>query len=108
MYTASLRGEQPVPPTDDEAAATLVRTVDERYDDLVALIDARLKATWSFERLILADRLVLLLGAAELLGSERGTGAVAGWTHLADLYGEPKSAGFINGVLAAILRTRGD
>jgi len=85
-----------------------VRTVEERFDDLVALIDARLKTGWRFERLILADRLVLLLGAAELLSSERGVGAVAGWTHLADLYGEPTSPSFINGVLAAILRTRGD
>lgn len=85
-----------------------MRTVEERYDDLVALINARLKATWNFERLILADRLVLLLGTAELLSSERGTSAVAGWTHLADLYGEPTSPNFINGVLAAIMRTRGD
>ena len=97
-----------MPPEDDETAALLVRTVDERYDDLVALIDARLKTGWRFERLILADRLILLLGAAELLASERGSGAVAGWTHLADLYGEPNSAGFINGVLAGIMRSRGD
>lgn len=83
-----------------------MRAVEERYDDLVTVIDGRLKKTWRFERLILADRLVLLLGVAELFASDRGAGIVAGWTKIADLYGEPTSPGFVNGVLAAIYRDR--
>ena len=72
------------------------------------MIEPRLKRGWRFDRLILADRLVLLLGAAELLATERGAGAVAAWTTIADLYGEPPSPGFVNAVLAGILRGRGD
>lgn len=83
-----------------------MRTVLDRYDELVEVVDKRLKTGWRFDRLILADRLVLLLGAAELLATERGSGAVAAWTHIADLYGEPPSPAFINGVLAALLRAR--
>lgn len=82
-------------------------TVEQRYDELVQVIEPRLKTGWRFERLMLADRLVLLLGVAELLATDRGGGAVAGWTAIADLFGEPASPAFVNGVLGGILRSRG-
>ena len=106
LYEASLRTRPPETPSDEDAAQ-LVRSVEEGYDELVALIEPRLKSGWRFDRLSLAERLILLLGTAEIVATDRAfSGIVSAWTHLADLYGEPASHRFVNAVLANVASAR--
>jgi len=106
LYEASVRREAPAPP-DDPAAAALVEAVDSGYEELVSLIEPRLKAGWRFDRLTLPERLILLLGTAELVATDRGTsGVIAAWTRFADLYGEPASHRFVNAVLVNLAGAR--
>lgn len=106
LYEASVRKEAPKIPEDADAAR-LVAAVDERYDQLLSMVEPHLKKGWSFDRLTLAERLILLLGAAEVVATERGTpGIVGAWTHLADLFGEEKSHRFINAVLLKVATSR--
>jgi transcription termination factor NusB len=84
-----------------------VAAVDQGYDELVELIEARLKSGWRFPRLSLAEQLILLLGTAEIIATDRGTsGIIAAWTRMADLFGEPNSHRFVNGVLTNLASAR--
>jgi N utilization substance protein B len=124
LYAWDLRGG-------DEDAHTLSRVAEAMWDDLrvsseerrraaaiVAVvvahgpeIDAALRditANWRLERLGAVERAVLRLGAAELHRDDPPPRVVIQEAvHLAERFGSPQSARFVNGVLDALARRMG-
>lgn len=81
----------------------LVQGVQDYQTDLDQKIAAKLKAGWTVDRLTLVEKNILRLGLFEMLYFEETPAVVAvnEAVELAKTFSEPKSAGFINGVLSA-------
>ncbi len=120
LYAWDMRGGEPldrvasqiwddlsVVPEERAFAGRILRTViasDRTIDD--ALRDVT--TNWRLERLGAIERSVLRLAAAELMGGDTPPRVVIqeGVT-LAERYGSPQSARFVNGVLDALARKLG-
>ena len=120
LYAWDLRGEQDlervatmiwddlsVAPDERKIAGLLLRTLREHRKDL----DARLvevTTNWRLERLGVIERCVLRLAAAELQAGETPPRVIIREAiRLAERYGTPNSARFVNGVLDALARKMG-
>ena len=81
----------------------LVQGVQNHQADLDQKIAAKLKAGWTVDRLTLVEKNILRLGLFEMLYFVETPAIVAvnEAVELAKTFSEPKSAGFINGVLSA-------
>ena len=82
----------------------LIETLDGRLDDVDRALQANLE-NWSLDRLARIDRGVLRIGATEMLHLDDIPPKVAlkEAIRLAERYGGEESAGFVNGVLDALL-----
>jgi transcription antitermination protein NusB len=90
-----------------EIAAPLVRTVSSRQSALDSDI-AELASNWRLERMGAVERAVLRLATAELVRGETPPRvAIQEAVHLAERFGSPESARFVNGVLDAFARRTG-
>lgn len=88
-------------------AEPLVRTVARHHHELDAEL-TEVTTNWRLGRLGVVERCVLRLGAAELLRSETPPRVVIQEAvRLAERYGTPQSAKFVNGVLDALARRMG-
>jgi N utilization substance protein B len=120
LYAWDLRGETDlervattiwddlsVAPEERKIASRLVRTVKERG----AALDADIRevtTNWRLERLGVIERCVLRLAAAELQQGETPPRVVLRESiRMAERYGNPDSARFVNGVLDALARRMG-
>ena len=93
-----------VPP--DPFAEELVRGIEERADEIDALITTHAKG-WTLERMPVVDRALLRLATFELLSvAELPVGIVISEAvELAKRYSTDDSGRFVNGVLAAVARS---
>lgn len=84
----------------------LVRLVARNLPRIDALLERSL-TNWSLRRLGVVDRNILRLGVAEMMFVDEVPPRVTirEMIHLAERYGTPESARFVNGVLDAIMRT---
>lgn len=120
LYAWDLRGQQDldrvatqiwddlaVAPDERKIAGLLLHTAQEQ----LASIDAQLTevtTNWRLERLGVIERSVLRLAAAELARGETPPRVVIREAlRLAERYGNPESARFVNGVLDALARKMG-
>lgn len=88
-------------------ADLLLQTVREHLPDLDAQL-ADVTTNWRLERLGVVERCVLRLAAAELRRGETPPRVVIREAlRLAERYGNPESARFVNGVLDALARKMG-
>lgn len=120
IYAWDLRGEQElervsnrifddllVPAEERKLAGMLLRTLREHGKELDALL-AEVTTNWRIERLGVIERCVLRLAAAELHRGETPPRVVLRESiRLAERYGNPESARFVNGVLDALARKMG-
>jgi N utilization substance protein B len=93
--------EMPTPP--DEYAQRLVRGVEDRREDLDALI-RKFSEHWALERMPLVDRAILRIGVYEI-GWEPAlpTGVIISEAvELAKQYSTKDSGRFVNGMLSRI------
>ncbi|MBF0699519.1 transcription antitermination factor NusB [Streptococcus danieliae] len=88
----------------------LVQGVQNHQADLDQKIAAKLKAGWTVDRLTLIEKNILRLGLFEMLYFEETPAVVAvnEAVELAKTFSEPKSAGFVNGVLSAYVVDEAD
>ncbi|MVX59499.1 transcription antitermination factor NusB [Streptococcus danieliae] len=88
----------------------LVQGVQNHQADLDQKIAAKLKAGWTVDRLTLVEKNILRLGLFEMLYFEETPAIVAvnEAVELAKTFSEPKSAGFVNGVLSAYVVDEAD
>ena len=120
IYAWDLRGEQElervsnqifddllVPAEERKLANGLLRTLREHGRELDRLL-AEVTTNWRLERLGVIERCVLRLAAAELHRGETPPRVVLRESiRLAERYGNPESARFVNGVLDALARRMG-
>jgi transcription antitermination protein NusB len=120
IYAWDLRGEQQlervsnqifddllVPAEERKLAGMLLRTLREHGRELDALL-AEVTTNWRIERLGVIERCVLRLAAAELHRGDTPPRVVLRESiRLAERYGTPESAKFVNGVLDALARKMG-
>jgi N utilization substance protein B len=120
IYAWDLRGEQnldrvatqiwddlAVAPDERRLAGMLVRTLQQEHDALDRQL-ADVTTNWRLERLGVIERSVLRLAAAELHHGETPPRVVLREAiRLAERYGNPASARFVNGVLDALARKMG-
>lgn len=120
IYAWDLRGEQQlervanqifddllVPPEERQFAGMLLRTLREHGRELDQLL-SEVTTNWRLERLGVIERCVLRLAAAELHRGETPPRVVLRESiRLAERYGNPDSARFVNGVLDALARKLG-
>lgn len=120
IYAWDVRGEQDlervarqifddllVTPQEREIASVLLRTAKEHSGQIDAQL-AEVTTNWRLERLGVIERSVLRLAAAELTRGETPTRVVIREAiRLAERYGNPESARFVNGVLDALARKMG-
>lgn len=120
IYAWDLRGEQElervsnqifddllVPAEERRIAGMLLRTLREHGKALDTLL-AEVTTNWRIERLGVIERCVLRLAAAELHRGETPPRVVLRESiRLAERYGNPDSARFVNGVLDALARKMG-
>jgi transcription antitermination protein NusB len=120
IYAWDLRGEQDLDRVsaqiwDDLAvsaderriAGLLLRTLQQARADLDRQL-ADVTTNWRLERLGVIERSVLRLAAAELLRGETPPRVILRESiRLAERYGNPDSARFVNGVLDALARKMG-
>lgn len=95
--------------TDDERriAGALLDTAQEHLSELDAAL-VSVTTNWRLERLGVVERSVLRLAAAELHRAETPPRVVLRESiRLAERYGNPESARFVNGVLDALARKMG-
>lgn len=96
-----------VPPEERKLAGMLLRTMREHGRELDTLL-AEVTTNWRLERLGVIERCVLRLAAAELHRGETPPRVVLREAiRLAERYGNPDSARFVNGVLDALARKMG-
>jgi N utilization substance protein B len=96
-----------VGPDERALAHPLVAQIVEHSADIDALL-AGLTTNWRFERLGVIERSVLRLGVAELrLASTPPRVVIQEAVRLAERFGSPDSARFVNGVLDAVARRMG-
>lgn len=120
IYAWDLRGEQElervsnqifddllVPAEERRLAGMLLRTLREHHRELDKLL-AEVTTNWRLERLGVIERCVLRLAASELHRGETPPRVVLREAiRLAERYGTPDSARFVNGVLDALARRMG-
>lgn len=120
IYAWDLRGEQElervanrifddllVPAEERKVAGMLLRTLREHGRELDQQL-AEVTTNWRIERLGVIERCVLRLAAAELHRGETPPRVVLRESiRLAERYGTPDSARFVNGVLDALARKMG-
>jgi N utilization substance protein B len=120
IYAWDLRGQQgldrvaaqiwddlAVSPEERRIAGPLLRTVQQHGSALDQQL-ADVTTNWRLERLGVIDRCVLRLAAAELQQGETPPRVVIREAiRLAERYGNPESARFVNGVLDALARKMG-
>ena len=120
LYAWDLRGEKgldrvasqvwddlAVPPEERRIAGLLVRTLVKERGDIDAQL-ADVTTNWRLERLGAVERCVLRLAAAELYqGDTPPRVVIKEAMRLAERYGSPPSARFVNGVLDALARRMG-
>ena len=120
IYAWDLRGEQDldrvsariwddlaVAPEERRIASLLLRTLQQQRAELDRDL-AEVTTNWRLERLGVIDRSVLRLAASELSRGETPTRVVLREAiRLAERYGNPESARFVNGVLDALARKMG-
>jgi len=120
LYAWDLRGEKDldrvsaliwddlsVAPDERRIAGLLLRTLIEHRRVLDELL-ADVTTNWRLERLGVIERCVLRLSAAELQAGETPPRVVIREAiRLAERYGNPESARFVNGVLDALARKMG-
>jgi transcription antitermination protein NusB len=120
IYAWDLRGEQDlervsaqmwddlaVAPEERRIASLLLRTLQQQHAELDREL-ADVTTNWRLERLGVIDRSVLRLAASELRRGETPTRVVLREAiRLAERYGNPESARFVNGVLDALARKMG-
>lgn len=120
LYAWDLRGEKDldrvstmiwddlsVAPDERRIAGLLLRTLRDNREHLDRDL-AEVTTNWRLERLGVIERCVLRLAAAELRGGETPPRVVIREAiRLAERYGNPESARFVNGVLDALARKMG-
>jgi N utilization substance protein B len=120
VYAWDLRGEQQlervanqifddlmVSAEERKLAGMLLRTLREHGRELDALL-SEVTTNWRIERLGVIERCVLRLAAAELHRGETPPRVILRESiRLAERYGNPDSARFVNGVLDALARKMG-
>lgn len=120
IYAWDLRGERDldrvaaqiwddlsVAPDERKFAGLLLRTMNEHRESLDDQL-ADVTTNWRLERLGVIERSVLRLAAAELQRGETPPRVVIRESiRLAERYGNPDSARFVNGVLDALARQLG-
>jgi N utilization substance protein B len=120
IYAWDLRGEQElervsnqifddllVPAEERKLAGMLLRTLREHGRELDTQL-AEVTTNWRLERLGVIERCVLRLAAAELHRGDTPPRVVLRESiRLAERYGTPESAKFVNGVLDALARKMG-
>ena len=120
MYAWDLRGQQDlervatqiwddleVSPDERKIAVVLLRTAKEELPRIDAEL-SEVTTNWRLERLGVIERSVLRLAAAELQRGETPPRVVIREAiRLAERYGNPESARFVNGVLDALARKMG-
>ena len=120
LYAWDLRGERElervassiwddllVDPQERQLASVLLRAYKENRESLDVLL-ADVTTNWRLERLGVIERCVLRLAAAELKKGETPPKVVIRESiRLAERYGNPESARFVNGVLDALARKMG-
>ena len=120
LYAWDMRDNQPlelvattiwddlaIPPLERAFAGNLIRVVIARGEELELLIE-NVTTNWRIERIGAIERAVLRLAAAELSAGETPPRVVSQEAvHLAERYGSPQSAKFVNGVVDAIARKLG-
>jgi len=96
-----------VTPDERRIAGLLLRTLQEERSSLDKQL-AEVTTNWRLERLGVIERSVLRLAAAELLRNETPPRVVIREAiRLAERYGNPDSARFVNGVIDALARKMG-
>jgi N utilization substance protein B len=96
-----------VTPEERKIAGLLLRTAQQQLADIDAQL-ADVTTNWRLERVGVIERSVLRLAAAELLRGETPPRVVLREAiRLAERYGNPDSARFVNGVLDALARKMG-
>jgi len=96
-----------VSPEERQIAGLLLRTLQQEGADLDQKL-AEVTTNWRLERLGVIERSVLRLAAAELHRGETPPRVVLREAiRLAERYGSPDSARFVNGVLDALARKLG-
>jgi N utilization substance protein B len=96
-----------VAPEERKLASQLVRTLQDEGKSLDVQL-AEVTTNWRLERLGVIERSVLRLAAAELTRGETPPRVVIREAiRLAERYGNPDSARFVNGVLDALARKMG-
>lgn len=120
VYAWDLRGEKDldrvsalifddlaVTPEERKIAGLLLRTLQEHRKDIDTQL-AEVTTNWRLDRLGVIERCVLRLAAAELQRGETPPRVVLREAiRLAERYGNPDSARFVNGVLDALARRMG-
>jgi transcription antitermination protein NusB len=90
-----------------QVAGLLLRTLQQQHEELDRAL-AEVTTNWRLERLGAIERSVLRLAAAELQRGETPPRVVLREAiRLAERYGTPESARFVNGVLDALARKMG-
>lgn len=83
----------------------IVRGIKEHEEDIIHIISEKLKPKWSIERVSKINVALLKLSIYEMLYAEVPYKiAINEIIELAKVYGDDNSAGFINGVLANVVK----
>jgi N utilization substance protein B len=120
LYAWDMRDNQPldrvattiwddlaIPPLERAFAGKLIHVVIAKQQQLEQLIE-NVTTNWRIERIGAIERSVLRLAAAELSAGETPPRVVIQEAvRLAERYGSPQSAKFVNGVVDAIARKLG-
>jgi len=114
LYEADMKHVDPIevldalPVAPDGYCALLVRTASEQRQSTLALIEET-ASNWPLERIGRLDRLVMELALAELATDDPPPTAVVldEAVEMAKTYSTESSGAFVNGVLAAVLRSQG-
>lgn len=106
---AALSAGRVLAPGVREHLERLIGIVADHRDDIDRALAGAL-TNWRLERLSAIDRNVLRIGAAELLhpADVPPKVAIREAMRLADRYGSDESARFVNGVLDALMRRKGE
>ena len=106
---AALSTDRVLAPGVREHLERLIGIVADHRDDIDRALAGAL-TNWRLERLSAIDRNVLRIGAAELLhpADVPPKVAIREAMRLADRYGSDESARFVNGVLDALMRRKGE
>ncbi|MFP5225537.1 MAG: transcription antitermination protein NusB [Actinomycetota bacterium] len=99
LYAEELGGALEI---EGREASLLAHAVRLNLNEIDAKISEKLRPGFAVNRLNRPDRVLLRLGMAELLFEKSPSSVLAGYTDLAAEFGDEKSPGFVNGLLAAV------